>query len=304
MAQRARWVVRKGEGTRLGDVLSRMLAASDPGAIKDGRVFVGKRRARSLDDAVTVGDEVFVASRTRDDAVPATILFDEDGLVAADKPADSVTIPDHGGSGSLIAAVARTLGVDVTTLHATSRLDRGVSGVVFFARTERAAERLRRAREEGRYRRCYVAIAAMAPPLPEGEWDAPIGRAPNPRHRAARGDDAAPSRSRYLVVARAGAWALLSLEPITGRTHQLRVHAADGGAPLVGDRVYGGPSRATLPTGSVLSFDRVALHAGRVSVPRADGSVVHVASPAPAKLREWWVAAGGDDAAWGLALSP
>jgi 23S rRNA pseudouridine955/2504/2580 synthase/23S rRNA pseudouridine1911/1915/1917 synthase len=115
-----------------------------------------------------------------------------------------------------------------------------------------------------------------------------------------------PALSRHATVARADAgaqgWALLALEPVTGRTHQLRVHAAHAGAPLLGDRVYGGPSRVTLASGSVVVFDRIALHAARVRVPRADGSMLEVGAPVPPLLREWWQKGGGNDDAWDRAL--
>ena len=141
-----------------------------------------------------------------------------------------------------------------------------------------------------------------APTPPRGEWAAPIGRAKDPRHRAAFGRDGAPSLSRYAVIATASSAALLALEPVTGRTHQLRVHASHAGAPLLGDRVYGGPQRLTLSSGRVLSIDRVALHAARVRVPRKDGGVLEVTSSPSDALREWWKELGGEASAWELAL--
>jgi 23S rRNA pseudouridine1911/1915/1917 synthase len=281
-----------------------MRAGADVDAVRDGRVFIGRRRARSVDDAVRPGDEVHISAKPEAASV-VTLLADEDGLVAADKPADIATIPDHtDAASSLLASVARALGCAPAALHPTSRLDRGVSGVVIFARTEAAAERLRAAREWGAYARRYVAIASTAPPEDRGEWDAPIGRAArDPRHRAVNGREPARALSRYVVAARTSTWALLALEPVTGRTHQLRVHAAHGGAPLLGDRIYGGPTRATLPSGRVLPFDRVALHAARVRVPRADGSMLEVSATVPSLLREWWRAGGGADGAWGAALA-
>jgi 23S rRNA pseudouridine1911/1915/1917 synthase len=301
MSTRSRWVVGKADGTRLREVLAR--AGADEDAVRDGRVFIGRKRARSGDETVKPGDAIQISSRAEETA-PATLLADEDGLVAADKPAGIATIPDQtDASSSLLASVARAVGCAPSALHPTSRLDRGVSGVVLFARTEAAAERLRVAREQGSYARRYVAIAAVAPSADEGEWNAPIGRAKDPRSRAVGGRDAAPARSRFAVVGRAGLWALLALDPITGRTHQLRVHAAHGGAPLLGDRLYGGPAGATLASGRVVSFGRVALHALRVRVPRTDGSLLEVSAPVPVELREWWRAGGGEETAWEVAAT-
>jgi RluA family pseudouridine synthase len=230
------------------------------------------------------------------------VLTDQDGLVAVDKPAGIPTIPDHAGAAhSLVAAVAGTLGCAPQELHPTSRLDRGVSGVVVFARTLEARDRLALARERGTYLRRYVAIAGRSPERPQGTWDAPIGRAQDPRRRAAYGRDATVARSRYEVVARAGERALLALEPETGRTHQLRVHAAHARAPLLGDRDYGGERRVTLASGRVIAMRRVALHAARVVVPRPSGEPFEVVARVPDELREVWTALGGHDDAWLIA---
>jgi len=289
-----RWVVRPGEGGTLGDVVLR--AGGDADAVRDGRVFVGRRRATSASEPVQPGDELRI---TLDAAAPgeAVVLAEEDGILAVDKPAGMPTIPDLGGSShALVARVAAARGLTADGLHPTSRLDRDVSGVVVFATSASARERLASARARGEYARLYVAVAARAPSPPAGVWTVAIGRAADPRHRAAGGRDAVPAESRYAVRATAGGRALLALEPVTGRTHQLRVHAAHGGAPLLGDRVYGGAGagRVALDSGRVLALPRVALHARRVVVPRADGSLLTVVAPIPAELAELWAALGGD----------
>jgi 23S rRNA-/tRNA-specific pseudouridylate synthase len=294
------WIVQAEDGARLADVLRR--AGADEAAVLEGRVFVGRRRARSADDGVKPGDEL-TFTEPGEPLADVVILAEEHGLVAADKAADLPTIPDHGGSASsLLSRVAAALGVAPERLHPTSRLDRGVSGVVLFARTEEAATRLRMARERGTYVRRYVALASKAPDPPRGAWAVPIGRGKDPRHRAAFGRDPVDAVSRYAVIAVAGSAALLALEPVTGRTHQLRVHASHAGAPLLGDRTYGGPTRLTLASGRVLSLDRIALHAARVRVPRADGTVLDVRARVPEELTAWWEALGGARDAWESAV--
>jgi 23S rRNA-/tRNA-specific pseudouridylate synthase len=292
-----RWVVRAGDGETVGAIVSRA-APGDPRALEEGRVFIGRRRARAANEPVAVDDEITIGAPTTGTADGATILAREAGWVAVDKPAGLPTIPDQeGASHALLALTARTLGLDPSRLHPTSRLDRDVSGVVVFARTPAAAARLRTLRDEHRYVRRYLAIAARLPPTREGSWTAPIGRARDPRLRAVDGRDAVDARTHFAVVAEAPPFALLALAPITGRTHQLRVHAAHAGAPLLGDRAYGGPTRVTLPGGRVLAFDRIALHAARVTL---DGAAID--SPVPEKLRATWLGLGGDGAAWEKAL--
>lgn len=307
-----RWVVRQGDGATVREVLSRA-GADASAAVREGRAFVrgGERGARSKrvkreDERVRVGDVLEVAA-ARTPSMQAHILAHDDDLVAADKPAGMPTIADHAGaSHALVAVVARALGVDESRVHATSRLDRGVSGVVVFALTRAAAARLKRARDEGLYERRYVAIASRAPEPARGTWDAPIGRTlegGDPRLRAVGGRDAIEARTRFAVVARAGDAAILAVSPQTGRTHQIRVHACHAGAPLVGDRAYGGPARVTLPNGRVLELRRIALHAARVVVPGAGGAALVVESLVPAELRNLWSALGGDGGAWHVATS-
>jgi 23S rRNA-/tRNA-specific pseudouridylate synthase len=292
------WIVREGDGDTVGAIVRRA-APGDERALAEGRVFIGRRRAVAAGDGVAVGDEVSIASPAPGGDAVATVLARGDGWVAVDKPAGLPTIPDQGGaSHALVALAARALSMEPSRLHATSRLDRDVSGVVVFAFERGAAERLRRLRAEGGYVRRYLAIAARSPILAEGSWTVPIGRAKDPRHRAPNGRDATLATTRFAVAASSPPFALLALAPVTGRTHQLRVHASHAGAPLLGDRVYGGPARATLPSGRVLAFDRIALHAARVTI---EGTVID--SPVPEKLRAAWLALGGDGEAWEKALT-
>jgi RluA family pseudouridine synthase len=273
--------------------------------VRDGRVFVGTRRVRREEEPVQAGDVVHVSPPREGRVEQVRVLAQTADLVAVDKPAGIPTIPDHAGAAhALVALVARALGIDSARLHPTSRLDRDVSGVVFFALTKAAAERLKRAREEGAYERRYLAIAARAPSPERGTWDAPIGRARDPRLRAVGGRDAVASSTHYAVCARvAGGAALLAVAPRTGRTHQIRVHAAHAGAPLIGDRAYGGPTRLTVASGRVLEPRRIALHCARVVVPAADGAPLVAAAPVPPELAEVWSALGGDATAWEVCAS-
>lgn len=337
-ARAKRWVVREGDGSDVAAIVRRM--GEDPAlAIAEGRLFVGPRRVSRGDQRVGPGDEIRVgrgslgtASRgpgaPRVGAAPASrdaevapvsapslaapvVLFERGGVLACVKPAGMPTVPDHdGASSSLVSVAARESGHDPADLRVTSRLDREVSGVVLFATTPAAEERLRVARAEGLYTRRYVALGCGAAALrgaaaqrEEGVWREAIGRGRDPRHRAVAGLEAKAAETRWRVVAVAADVALLALRPITGRTHQLRVHASHAGAPLFGDRDYRGPTRLTLPGGAVIALDRVALHAARVTVPGPDGEALVVSAPIPDALLAAWGSLGGAAEAWNTAVS-
>ncbi|MBK6578340.1 MAG: RNA pseudouridine synthase [Sandaracinaceae bacterium] len=164
---------------------------------------------------------------------------------------------------------AQLLDPEAQRLHATSRLDAEVSGLVTFARTPAAAEALRQARADGRYGRRYIALTLTPPKASEGAWDSAISIDPRDRRKrvAGQGEQEKAARSRFLVAERMPLGALLHLFPETGRTHQLRVHALAAGAPLFGDKVYGGPTRATAPDGRVVTARRTMLHCAALRLP-------------------------------------
>lgn len=294
-----RWITREGDGATVGEVLAR--APADARALEEGRVFVGRKRARSQSEPVRAGDVVEIAPAIRSTPGPIVLARTND-LIAVEKSAGTPTIGDHSGAAhALVSIVARSLRLDPKRVHPTSRLDREVSGVVVLALTRDAIDRLARARAEGMYERRYVAIAARAPDPPRGTWTERIGRARDPRLRAIGGRDAAESETMYEAPAIApSGHAMLSVVPVTGRTHQIRLHAAHAGAPLVGDRSYGGPVRVALRSGRVMELGRIALHAARIVVPDSSGEPWPVLSPIPGDFRDLWAALGGDDAAWDL----
>ena len=160
--------------------------------------------------------------------------------------------------------------------HATSRLDSQVSGLVTFALTRDANRHLLDARRAGAYHRVYMAITLREVSPDQGEWSWPISIDPrNPKRRlAGPGRGEREALTRYEVAARTPEATLLRLRPETGRTHQLRVHAAEAGAPLFGDHLYQGERRKVLPTGSVVTARRVMLHCARVSFPSSAVTVV------------------------------
>jgi 23S rRNA-/tRNA-specific pseudouridylate synthase len=244
---------------------------------------------------------------------PRVVHRDED-LLVIDKPSGlSTTSPD---GTNCLASWAREHDPEAPRMHASSRLDAEVTGLVTFARTTRAIQQLMAARAAGTYRRFYLGLARQPPEPLEGEWRFPIGRDPrDPRRRVAlaagqtvraskaagknpRGMCLADSAwSRYRTLASVPRIALLLLQPETGRTHQLRVHAGRGGAPLWGDKHYGGPVREVMEDGRVLAARRVMLHCAQLVLPGIEApEPLIVRAPVPDDMRGFFVALGGDSA--------
>lgn len=276
--------------------LLELLGPDAKDALAEGRLFIGRKRAQDAEEQVRAGDLLTIhAPRTTTEG--AYLLAQHDDVVAAFKPAGMATIPDHRGArGSLLDLMQKETGLP---LHTTSRLDVGVSGVVLFAASDAARSRLAKARDEGLYLRRYVAIASKAPEPARGVWNFPVGRAPNPRQRRIGGPSATPAETHYAVVATSPeGHALLGVEPKTGRTHQIRLHASHAGAPLLGDTMYGGPSRLVSATGAVKRLSRIALHAAWVEVPDAQGRSFRVEAEIPDELLAIWEAVGGSASSW------
>ncbi len=237
----------------------------------------------------------------RSAGVCCSVLDRRGDLVAAFKPAGVPTEPDRReSSDSLVSQVAGLLGYARGALHAASRLDIDVSGVVLLATSSKACVHLERSRDAGEFRKFYVAMAASTPKSPQGIWDTPL-------RGKGSGASSQSARTRYRVRATAGTIApgrlatpglaptavLLELEAVTGRFHQLRRHSAAAGCALLGDHKYSGARRIVRPSGSVLALTRVALHAACVMLPDQEGGTWVIVSPLPPELRDLWRACGG-----------
>jgi 23S rRNA pseudouridine1911/1915/1917 synthase len=202
-------------------------------------------------------------------------------------------------SAPTLVQAAKALDPDAPRLHPSSRLDAEVTGVVVFARTPDATEHLLAARRESRYRRGYAALAARAPEPRQGEWRSAIAIDPRDRRKRIATESSAPharpALTCYRTLVELPTCAFLWLQPETGRTHQLRVHAAHAGLPLLGDRHYGGASRIVSADGSVLSMRRTFLHCARVAIPdpEREGQWLCFEAGLPEDMQAFWSEAGG-----------
>lgn len=313
-----RWVLDASEP--LGALVERLGAQ---GAVTEGRVFVAGRRVTDALFVAPAGSVVEVhAARALAEGV--TILAEQAGLVFVSKPPGIATEPDHAGvAASLVARAAERLGLPPAALHAVSRLDVGVSGVVTLARDERGRRLAADLRAKAGFRRRYVALAPHAPDPASGTWSSALPRS----LRAARGSGARrdgsggnahserPAETRYATVAEAGDVylparsaprvavrpALLALSPVTGRTHQLRLHAERAAVPLLGDGEHGGAARLVLAGGGVHALERVLLHAAWVELELSSGRF-RVEAAVPPDMQALWQAIGGAPGAWQSAV--
>ena len=205
------------------------------------------------------------------------------------------TAPDNGPS---LVQEAERLDPDASRLHPSSRLDAEVSGLVTFARTKRATHALIEARREGAYGRRYLGIALCRPEAAETEgiWGASIGIDPADQRRrlanSGRARKEAETYFRFRSPVESGH--LIDLWPMTGRTHQLRVHAAHAGAPLFGDIHYGGERRLTQPNGRVVTASRTMLHCVALNLRHSVFGELKLCSPPSADFRRCWERLGGE----------
>src|SRR5262249_30688863 len=180
------------------------------------------------------------------EALPVTVLYEDADVLAIDKPPGMVVHPAPGARrGTLVNALLHRLGSlagvgEPERPGIVHRLDRDTSGVLLVARSARALEALARQFRERTVEKRYFAVVRGRLEPEAGVIDRPIGRHPHERKRmSVRSRRGRPAVTRWQVVERLPGATVVRLAPETGRTHQLRVHLAAAGHPIVGDAVYG-----------------------------------------------------------------
>lgn len=215
---------------------------------------------------------------------PPLVVHADDAIVVVDKPAGMPSVPARTPLDP--PCVAARLASQLGPVEAVHRLDRDTSGLLVLARTAAARAALGRAFERGGVDKRYVAVVRGGPPATAGEIHQPlapdIDRPPRQRVDPIRGRRAATRwwlRAQGAAGSAAEGFSLVALEPRTGRSHQLRVHMAWIGCPLLGDRLYG-EDAATC---------RLALHAAGIRFPHpADGRVVEFTAAPGGEPWDWF----------------
>lgn len=296
----------------LQQMLPRMSRASVQTAIAT-RVTLASGASAKANRRLVVGDSVTIAPHGAEGAnvgdgadgaaeehAPIAVLARGDGWIVVDKPAGLATTP-----------MVRRPGADVATrlgMSPAHRLDRYTSGCLLLTSDPQLARGFDRAFREHRIGKEYVAVVEGAPPAARFEVEAPLGVDVHSRvtGKIAVLPDGAPARTVFTVLARDGERTLLRAEPRTGRRHQIRVHLAHVGLPIVGDVLYGPDERNFIrlqrgqpfevPPGLLLGRHLLHAHSLRFADP-GHGGAIEVQAPWPADF-------GFADAMRGDGLAP
>jgi 23S rRNA pseudouridine1911/1915/1917 synthase len=216
--------------------------------------------------------------------VDLTVIYEDEALAVIDKPSGMVVHPAPGHPAGTLADGLKQRGTTWSLLGGAERagivhrLDRDTSGLLVVAKTEAAHRSLARQLSDRSLGRTYWALVDGGFREDTGTIDAPIARHPRDRRRMAIVEGGREAVTDFAVVERLGGATVLELSLRTGRTHQIRVHLASIGHPIVGDAVYGRPD----PT-----LGRPALHARRLRlVHPEDGTERSFESPVPPELTD------------------
>lgn len=278
--------------------------------LRTGQVRVDGKRARAA-DRVSAGQAVRIPPQVVHEPVPEKpprpeprkedarlledlILYMDKSVIVLNKPPGLAT---QGGSGltrhvdGMLDQLAFEKNQRPRLVH---RLDRDTSGVLVVARTVPAAAALSRELQQRDASKIYWALTRGVPKETRGTIKAALakeGARGAERMAIADHDDAKHAVTDYVVVDRAGdEFAWVAARPVTGRTHQIRVHLASLGTPIVGDFKYGGQDAK----GKGAIADRLHLHARSIDIARPDGGRLHVVAPLPEHMLKSWELLGFD----------
>ncbi len=232
------------------------------------------------------------------------IIFENDSIVAVNKPSGLLTLPDRFDAEleSLKGILTKKYG-EIFVVH---RLDRDTSGLIIFAKTAEAHQYYSRLFEDRKVKKIYVGLVQGVLPVEEGSFDQPIGEHPFTKGKMAVVRKGKHALTHYTVLETLSKYSWVSFHIETGRTHQIRVHLQNAGHPLVCDPLYG--SDAPLLLSSVKKnfklskteeterplLKRLALHAWKLSLPTQEGNILELEAPVPKdleaclkQLRKW-----------------
>lgn len=201
------------------------------------------------DYAVKTGDMITIPLDEPEPEYPAedgalTVLYEDEHILAVDKPVGMLIHPSRatmtGTLANRVMGYFRRTGQSCA-FHPVTRLDRDTFGIVLLAKNSHIHALLNEQHSAGQLRKTYHALVCGGPDTDQGIIDAPIARRPLPSLLRYVNSEGKPSLTEFTVLQRQGQHTKLALRPVTGRTHQLRVHCAYMGFPILGDPQYASP---------------------------------------------------------------
>ena len=228
------------------------------------------------------------------------ILYEDEDVIVLNKPAGVVSHPSHGhyrdSLANYLAAYYEASGKS-GKLRTVGRLDKDTSGVILYAKNAPAASRLFRQKETGLFRKTYLAVADNPPKEKEKNmWnvvDAPIGPVSGTlmKQQIIAPPEGKNARTRYICCWDRDGISVIKAEIDTGRTHQIRVHMASIGHPLVGDKMYGDAVEGTM------AAERDLLHAWKMTFKKPFGTeIINITAPIPEDIKKYFC----EDELWRL----
>ncbi|MCO7126200.1 RluA family pseudouridine synthase [Sporolactobacillus shoreicorticis] len=250
---------------------------------KGGKLLVDGRE-RSVRHVLQRGEQLTIvfppetpSEFLSDESMQLDIVYEDDVVLIVNKPAGIPVIPSHQyPSGTLANGLLRYFKDEnlASTVHIINRLDRNTSGLMLVAKHRFSHERFFKMQKKKEIHRRYLAFVEGIMQQDQGVIDAPIGRRDGSAiERMVDWQNGRRSITHYKVLERFNDWTLVAVQLQTGRTHQIRVHFASIGHPLLGDDLYGG---------SLERLDRQALHSFEVSfIHPFTGELIHLHKQCP-----------------------
>ena len=209
---------------------------------------------------------------------PLSVVFEDEWLLVLDKPANMSVHPARDPDEPTVENALAAYFTGTDNPHPVSRLDKGTTGLLTVAKSGYIHARMKTVQHEGSFQKTYLALVTGVPKEPRFTVDAPIGPEPGSSYRQCVRVDGANAKSLCEVLEMRNGISLVRLTPYTGRTHQLRVHMAYAGFPLLGDWLYG--SRSDL-------IDRPALHAAKLTFAHPiTGDEITLCAPLPSDMSD------------------